>query len=68
MSSAKECVQFEKESFGALHQMLSSLSESAKNSVWNEIEEALSAFEVGGSFVGPCEMIIAVGEKLQANH
>lgn len=63
MSSAKECVQFEKESFGALHQMLSSLSESTKNSVWEEIEHALSAFEVGGSFVGPCEMIIAVGEK-----
>jgi SAM-dependent methyltransferase len=63
MSSAKECLQFEKESFGALHQMLSSLSAEERDDVWNEIEEALRKFEAGGSFAGPCEMIVAVGEK-----
>jgi ubiquinone/menaquinone biosynthesis C-methylase UbiE len=63
MSSAAECVQFEKESFGALHQMLSGLSDEEKNSVWKEIETELKRFEVEGSFVGPCEMIVAVGEK-----
>jgi ubiquinone/menaquinone biosynthesis C-methylase UbiE len=63
MSSAHECVQFEKESFGALHQMLSGLSDKEKNSVWEEIERELKKFEVNGSFVGPCEMIVAVGEK-----
>lgn len=63
MSSAHECVQFEKESFGALHQMLSELSDKEKNSVWEEIEKELKKFEVNGSFVGPCEMIVAVGEK-----
>jgi ubiquinone/menaquinone biosynthesis C-methylase UbiE len=63
MSSAHECVQFEKESFGALHQMLSGLSDKEKNSVWEEIEKELKKFEVNGTFAGPCEMIVAVGEK-----
>jgi ubiquinone/menaquinone biosynthesis C-methylase UbiE len=63
MSSASQCVQFEKESFGALHQMLSGLTNEEKNSVWEEIEKELRAFEVNGSFVGPCEMIVAVGQK-----
>lgn len=63
MSSATECVQFEKESFGALHQMLGALPLKEKNSVWEEIETALKKFEVNGSFIGPCEMIVAVGEK-----
>jgi SAM-dependent methyltransferase len=63
LSSAKECVRFEKESFGALHQMMSSLSDSEKESVWNEIERELQKFESGNSFQGPCEMVVAVGEK-----
>ena len=63
LSSAKECVRFEKESFGALHQMMSSLSDSEKESVWREIEEQLKQFEAQNSFSGPCEMVVAVGEK-----
>jgi SAM-dependent methyltransferase len=64
LSTAKECVRFEKESFGALHQMMSSLSEQEKESVWQEIEEALTKFENENGFVGPCEMVVAVGQKL----
>ncbi len=63
MSSARECVQFEKESFGALHQMLSSLPANEKENVWQEIETALSEFETGEGFTGPCEMVVAIGEK-----
>ena len=63
MSSAAECVQFEKESFGALHQMLNTLPQDERDSVWNEIQAALEKFEVNGSFAGQCEMIVAVGEK-----
>jgi ubiquinone/menaquinone biosynthesis C-methylase UbiE len=62
--SAKECLQFEKESFGALHQMMSSLSDPEKEAVWEEIERALQQFEVEEGFIGPCEMLVAVGEKL----
>jgi hypothetical protein len=63
LSSAKECVRFEKESFGALHQMMSSLSDSEKEAVWEEIERELQQFEDRNGFTGPCEMVVAVGEK-----
>jgi len=63
LPSAKECVRFEKESFGALHQMLGSLPDAEKESVWEEIETALQQFESENGFTGPCEMVVAVGEK-----
>ena len=63
LSSAAECLQFEQESFGALHQMMASLSDSEKDETWNEIEEALTQFEVDDQFEGPCEMLVAVGTK-----
>jgi SAM-dependent methyltransferase len=63
LSSAKECVRFEKESFGALHQMMSGLSDGEKQSVWEEIERDLQQFETDNGFIGPCEMVVAVGEK-----
>jgi SAM-dependent methyltransferase len=63
VSSAAECLQFEQESFGALHQMLSGLSDMEKDEAWCEIEEALTRFETGDQFEGPCEMLVAVGSK-----
>ncbi|MBL0727601.1 class I SAM-dependent methyltransferase [Piscinibacter sp. HJYY11] len=61
LPSAKECVRFERESFGALHQMMSALDEPQRAQVWHDIEVALSAFETKGGFVGPCEMLVGVG-------
>lgn len=63
VSSAAECLQFEQESFGALHQMLSGLSDTEQDEAWQEIEEALGQFESQGQFEGPCEMHIAVGTR-----
>ncbi len=63
VSSAAECLQFEQESFGALHQMLSGLSDMAQDEAWNEIEDALRQFENNGQFEGPCEMLVAVGSR-----
>jgi ubiquinone/menaquinone biosynthesis C-methylase UbiE len=63
LSSAEECVRFERESFGALHQMLAGLSEAERASVWEEIASALRQFETADGFVGPCEMLVAVGAK-----
>lgn len=63
LSSAAECVRFEQESFGALHQMLASLSEEECKETWQEIEETLKQFETANGFVGPCELVIASGEK-----
>jgi ubiquinone/menaquinone biosynthesis C-methylase UbiE len=63
LSSAAECVRFERESFGALHQMLSGLAESARGAVWEEIEEELGQFEGADGFEGPCEMVVGAGVK-----
>lgn len=63
VESAAECLQFEQESFGALHQMISGLSESEQDETWQEIEQALKQFESNGQFEGPCEMLVAVGTK-----
>lgn len=61
MSRAADCVRFERESFGALHQMLSGLNEAGREAAWQEIADALSAFDGPEGFVGPCELIIAAG-------
>ena len=63
MTSAAECVRFERDSFGALHQMLSGVSEGARTDAWREIEETLAQFEDEGGFVGPCEMLVVSGTK-----
>jgi SAM-dependent methyltransferase len=61
LSSAAECVRFERESFGALHQMMASLSEAEREEAWSEIEQELAQFETSDGFEGPCELIIAAG-------
>jgi len=61
LESAKECLRFEQESFGALHQMLGALDAPAKQAAWDDVEKALSAFETSEGFVGPCTMIAASG-------
>jgi SAM-dependent methyltransferase len=58
LPSAAECVRFERESFGALHQMMSTLSEAERAETWDEIERALKPFETPNGFVGPCEMLV----------
>jgi SAM-dependent methyltransferase len=63
LESARDCVQFEQESFGALHQMLGGLSDTEKDDAWAEIEEALGQFEHDGRFEGPCEMLVAAATK-----
>jgi SAM-dependent methyltransferase len=61
--TAAECVRFEKESFGALHQMLAGLDDAGREAAWREIEDELRKFETPTGFEGPCEMIIGVGVK-----
>ncbi len=63
LANAVECVRFARESFGALHQMLSSLSDAEKASTWDAIAHALARFEGPTGFVGPCELVVAVGTK-----
>jgi SAM-dependent methyltransferase len=64
MPSAAECLRFEKESFGALHQMLSPLDEAGRAAAWDEVGRALGALEhAADGFVGPCELVVAVGTR-----
>ncbi len=63
LSSAAECVRFERESFGALHQMLAGLDDAGRDAAWQEIEQELQRFEGPEGFAGPCEMIVAAGTK-----
>lgn len=63
LGSARECLQFEKESFGALHQMLAGVSAGERDDAWAEIADALGQFERNGEFVGPCEMLVAAASN-----
>ena len=63
VKTAAECLQFERESFGALHQMLSTLDADEQEKVWAEIGEALDRFEGPDGFEGPCELLVAAGTK-----
>jgi hypothetical protein len=63
MASAADCVRFEQESFGALHQMLAGLDQADRQTAWEEIEQALREFEGPSGFAGPCELLIGVGTK-----
>jgi SAM-dependent methyltransferase len=63
LKSAEDCLAFERESFGALHQMLSGLDERGKSAAWEEVATALRKFEGPNGFEGPCEMALAIGTK-----
>ncbi|MBW3615791.1 MAG: methyltransferase domain-containing protein [Actinobacteria bacterium] len=63
LSSAAECVRFERESFGALHQMLAGVAERERPAVWDQIEAALARFETAEGFLGPCELLVGSGTK-----
>jgi ubiquinone/menaquinone biosynthesis C-methylase UbiE len=62
-TSAAECVRFERESFGALHQMMSGLDARGREEAWREIEESLRQFESDGAFGGPCELLVAAATR-----
>lgn len=61
MASAAEFTRFARESFGALHQMMSALSEAERADAWQEIEAAMKAYESPTGFEGPCELWVGAG-------
>ncbi len=63
LRSAAECVRFERESFGALHQMLGALDADEQSRAWDDIAQALQRFEDADGFTGPCELVIAAGRR-----
>jgi SAM-dependent methyltransferase len=63
LDSATECLRFERESFGALHQMLAELDAPAREAAWDEVAHELEQFETDKGFLGPCELLIAAGTR-----
>jgi len=63
LASAAECVRFERESFGALQQMLAGLPDAEQDAAWQEIEQELRAFEGDGGFEAMTELIVGAGIK-----
>ncbi len=63
MARAVDCVRFEQESFGALHQMLAGVDQAGQDATWNEVADELSRFEGPDGFIGPCEMLVVTGAK-----
>jgi hypothetical protein len=61
MSGIEECVRFERESFGALHQMLLGVSDAERAEAWEEIARELSQFDGPDGFEAPCELLVAAG-------
>ena len=63
LPSAAECVRFERESFGALHQMMRSLSEAEQAETWARDRGGAGQFESESGFSGPCEMLVGAGSR-----
>ncbi len=63
LASAAECVRFERESFGALQQMLAGLPAAEQEAAWKEIEDELSAFESNAGFEAGAELMVGAATK-----
>lgn len=63
LPTAEDCVRFQRESFGALHQMLAGLAPEQRNEAWAEIRTELARFQGPDGFEGPCELIVGWGAK-----
>ena len=63
MSSAAECIQFERESFGAFNQLMAHLTREEREAAWDETQVAMKVFEHPNGFEAPCEPIVGVGVK-----
>jgi ubiquinone/menaquinone biosynthesis C-methylase UbiE len=63
LPSAAECVRFERESFGALHQLMAGLDATEREATWREIAHELAQYEGASGFEGPCELLVCVGVK-----
>jgi SAM-dependent methyltransferase len=63
LPSAADCLRFERESFGALQQMLAGLPGPAREAAWAEVGQALRQFEGPGGFSGPCRLLAGAGTR-----
>ena len=58
LTDATECVHFEQESYGALHEMLAGVSQAEREATWLEVHHELTQLEGPGGFESPCELLV----------
>jgi SAM-dependent methyltransferase len=63
LPSAAECLRFERESFGALHQMLAGVPDAEREDIWDEVHQVLRQYQNGNGFDGPCELLVGSGTR-----
>lgn len=63
LSSAAECVQFLRDAFAALHQMLAGLSDAEREAAWEEVERELRAYEEADGFEIPAKLLVGGAAK-----
>jgi hypothetical protein len=64
-ATAEECLHFEQESFGALHEMLAGVSEAERTAAWEEIRHALRRLEGAAGFESPSELLVGAATRGQ---
>jgi ubiquinone/menaquinone biosynthesis C-methylase UbiE len=64
-AAADECLRFEQESFGALHEMLAGVSEAERAATWEEIRQELRRLEGTAGFESPSELLVGAATRGQ---
>lgn len=62
-ATADECLRFEQESFGALHEMLAGVSEVERAATWEEIRQELRRLEGTAGFESPSELLVGAATR-----
>jgi len=63
LPSSADGLRFERESFGALHQMLAALPEAGREAAWAEVGEALRQFDGADGWAAPCRLLVGAGTR-----
>ena len=61
LESVDEHLRFLKDAFGALHMLMSSMSDDEKAETWGAVAEALAVYQGSDGFVSPAELIVCSG-------
>jgi hypothetical protein len=60
---AAECLRFEQECFGALHEMLAGVSEAERAAAWVEIGQEFAKLVTPAGFESPAELLVGAAAK-----
>jgi ubiquinone/menaquinone biosynthesis C-methylase UbiE len=64
-ATADECLRFEQESFGALHEMLNGVSEAERAATWEEIRQELRRLEGTAGFESASELLVGAATRAE---